>query len=217
MKTSLEIPTFYGILDTTYVAQDDWIAKYDALVKGGAGIVQLRAKAQSPGEYADLVEQIVAFRNQSKTPQPPLILNHDVALALKYPGVGVHIRTDEQLAKETRQRLGPDRILGLSAHSPEEADQIASFGPPILDYFSMGPVFQSPTKRGGTPVGLEMVRHVAAAKPSLPFFCIGGITRSNIAQVRDAGANRIISVSDVLCADDTAAAVRECIAILAET
>ena len=81
----------------------------------------------------------------------------------------------------------------------------------VLDYFAVGPVFATQTKPDYEPVGLKLVTFTAKQNPPLPFFCIGGINRSNISQVHAAGAIRIVSVSDVLCNDDTANAVAQSI------
>ena len=78
-----------------------------------------------------------------------------------------------------------------------------------LDYFAVGPVFATQTKPSYTPVGLELVRWVDRQSPKLPFFCIGGINRGNIDEVRKAGGSKVVAVSDPLLAQDTAAAVME--------
>lgn len=79
----------------------------------------------------------------------------------------------------------------------------------MLSYFAVGPVFSTPTKPDYTPVGLDLVRWVGGLEPALHFFCIGGISRKNARQVVETGGKRIVVVSDVLRADNTADAVRE--------
>lgn len=211
MNTSLANSTYYGILDTGYVAPESWTAKYQALVSGGASIVQIRAKGSTEAERYQLTEQIVAHRSNSSAPQPHLIINDDIDLALRYPGLGLHVGQDDLSPEAARDRLGPDRLLGLSTHSPEQATAAMNLPDGVLNYFAVGPIFATQTKPTYVPVGLELIKFVAAQKPSLPFFCIGGINRSNIPQVIAAGASRFVTVSDALCAPDTAAAVRESI------
>ncbi len=220
--SDLQAVAYYGILDASYVAPQDWLAKYDALVAGGAGLIQIRAKDATPAERRALVDQVVehraALRSSLSTlhspPQPPLIVNDDIELALAYPDLGLHVGQDDLPAAEARKRLGSRRILGLSTHSPEQALAAIDLGPKVLTYFAVGPVFATRTKPDYTPVGLELVRFVARQSPQLPFFCIGGINRGNVAQVREAGARRVVTVSDVLLADDTAAATRQTIETL---
>ena len=215
MTTQLRSP-FYGILDTGYVSRSDWTAKYDALAAGGAGIIQIRAKKSDAAERAALLDQIVQHRARSHRPaseQPILIMNDDLELCLRHEGVGLHVGQDDIPAREARERLGPQRVLGLSTHSPEQARAAMELGPQVLSYFAVGPVFATQTKPDYTPVGLELVSFVAQLKPELPFFCIGGINRSNIEQLRDAGGRQIVTVSDALL-NDTAAVVAESIRLL---
>ncbi len=214
MKNSLRASTFYGILDTGYVTPGNWIAKYDALVAGGASLIQLRAKGSTPEQRHQLTEQIVSRRAESRLPQPPLIINNDIELALRFPDLGLHLGEDAPPPEVARKRLGPDRILGMSILSPEQARSALQYLTDILSYFSIGPVFATKTKPNASPTGLEFVRFVADQQPTIPFFCIGGIDRDNIREVVAAGATRIVGVSDVLQAADTAAAVRESIRLI---
>ena len=91
---------------------------------------------------------------------------------------------------EARALVGPDRIVGLSTHSPEQIDAAAEVG---VEYIGVGPVYATPTKPGRPAVGVELVSY-AAAHAQLPFFAIGGINPSNVDAVVDAGAGRIVVV-----------------------
>src|SRR5690606_33960164 len=157
-------------------------------------------------ERAALLDEILPLFAETDI---PLIINDDIDLCLQHPGLGLHIGQDDLPAREARERLGPDRILGLSTHSIDQAKAAIALGPDILTYFAVGPVFATATKPDYIPVGLPLVKEVAVRNPPLPFFCIGGITRENISSVRSAGARRVVIVSDVLTAADTAAAVRD--------
>lgn len=197
-------PRVYGILDTGYTTPENRLAKCRALIAGGADIIQLRAKDQSQSATREILRQLLPLFADVAT---PLVLNDDWQLALEFPQVGVHVGQDDDPVAVVRDALGPDRILGLSTHSPEQAaGAIAQAG--LLDYFAVGPVFATPTKPDYTPVGLELVRHVAGLKPALPWFCIGGVKRDNASQVIEAGAQALVAVSDLLLADDTVSATR---------
>ncbi|WP_309399376.1 thiamine phosphate synthase [Cerasicoccus maritimus] len=198
-------PRVYGILDTGYVVPENWISKCQALLDGGADVIQLRAKGSTRDQRRQLLESILPLFALSST---PLVLNDDWELALEYEGVGVHVGQDDSPVEEVRAALGPDRVLGLSTHSPAQADGAIALANQ-LTYFAVGPVFATPTKPDYTPVGLELVRYVAEQRPPLPWFCIGGVKRSNACQVIEAGAQALVAVSDILCADNTAAATQE--------
>lgn len=205
MNATLNQARFYGILDASYVPRERWLEKCQALIAGGADLVQVRAKNVSDAERASLVESVLPlFRGREQN----LIVNDDVALAARLEGVGLHLGQDDTPVAEAREAIGLGRILGLSTHSLEQA-KAAIVQERLLDYFAVGPVFSTPTKPHYQAVGLELARSVAALNPPLPFFCIGGIKRGNAPKVKAAGVQRVVVVSDVLLADDTAAAVRE--------
>jgi thiamine-phosphate pyrophosphorylase len=176
-----------------------------ALLAGGAGIVQLRAKDATT---AQRVEILVRLAPLCAAAGAPLICNDDLEAALAVPGVGLHVGQDDLAARAARAALGPARVLGLSTHSLPQAQAALALGE-VLTYFAVGPVFPTGTKPDYPAVGLELVRAVAALTPPRPWFCIGGINRENAAPVRAAGARAIVAVSAVLRAPDPEKMVRE--------
>ena len=200
---NLKDARFYAILDTGYVARHEWVGKCLDLLRGGADIIQMRAKRESHYERIRLLEEILPLFDDSDI---PLVVNDDLPLALRYPKLGLHVGQDDTPALLAREKLGEGRILGLSTHSMAQAQGAIAMGE-TLNYFAVGPVFATATKPDYTPVGLGLVRSVAALDPPMPFFCIGGISRSNLGLLKENGARRVVAVSDVLCAADTAAAV----------
>lgn len=199
---------FYAILDTGYVAPERWREVCAALIAGGAGLVQLRAKRETPAQRAALLESILPLFS-ARGPATALIINDDLELALRHPHVGLHIGQEDTPPEVARDRLGPHRLLGLSTHSIAQASAALALPAGTIDYFAVGPVFSTRTKPDYRPVGLSLVQQVAALRPRLPWFCIGGITRQNVAQVVAAGATRVVIVSDVLTASDPAQAIRD--------
>ncbi len=198
---------FYAILDSSYVPRARWRETCAALIEGGAALVQVRAKRESAPERAALLDEVLPLFPAAPD-SPALIVNDDLDLAARHPGVGLHIGQEDTPPAEARARLGPGRLLGLSTHSRGQATAALALPPGTIDYFAVGPVFSTRTKPDYTPVGLNLVREVAAMRPHLPWFCIGGITRTNLAHVVEAGAHRVVIVSDVLCDADPAAAIR---------
>jgi thiamine-phosphate pyrophosphorylase len=209
VMTTLDAARFYAILDTAYVPRARWRATCAALTAGGADLVQVRAKRETPAEREALLLEVLPLFGGGSTRRPHLIVNDDVDLAARHEGVGLHIGQDDTAPAEARERLGPGKMLGLSTHSWEQARAALALPTGVLDYFCVGPVFATQTKPDYVPVGLDLVHRVAEAKPRLPWFAIGGITRRNISEVASAGAHRVVVVSDVLLADDPSAAIRE--------
>jgi len=170
-----------------------------AALNGGADIVQLREKAL-PRREIELAA--LTFRRLCDTYSALFIVNDDPHLARACHADGVHVGQDDMPVQEAREVLGPDAIIGLSTHSKE---QIAAAGEQPVDYISVGPVWETPTKEGRPGVGLGLVSH-AAEHTAHPFFAIGGIDPSNAEEVVGAGARRLGVVRAIRDAEDPAAA-----------
>jgi thiamine-phosphate pyrophosphorylase len=135
----------------------------------------------------------------------PLILNDRPDLVAAAGADGVHVGQDDTTVTEARALVGPDRVVGLSTHSPAQIDAAAA--ETAVDYIGVGPVHATPTKPGRPAVGLDLVRY-AAEHAATPFFAIGGIDAGNAADVRAAGAARIAVVRAITEARDPEAAAR---------
>lgn len=211
----LQSARFYAILDTGYVPRPRWSSVCRALIDGGADIIQMRAKTETAVERRSLLDEILPLFAEPAGRAPSLVINDDIELALSHPALGLHVGQDDLPAPaEARRRLGPDRILGLSTHSDEQAAAARALAKGILSYFAVGPVFPTQTKPACGAVGLDLVARVAAGPADPPFFCIGGINRGNVSAVIAAGARRVVAVSDILCDPDPAGAVREMLALI---
>lgn len=201
MNPTRPLPTngFYAILDTGYTSDENWLAKGTALIRGGAALIQIRAKNRSPNEVFHLANGIAPI---AKSHGVPLIINDHLEVALQIENAGLHVGQDDLSPREAREQLGPSRILGLSTHSEEQIKKAVSIQT-ILSYFAVGPIFPTGTKPDYTPVGLSLVQFAVNLHPQIPFFCIGGINRINLKRVLDAGAQGLVAVSDPLLDPDT--------------
>jgi thiamine-phosphate pyrophosphorylase len=173
-----------------------------AALTGGADIVQLREKELG---RAEIERAAGTFRRVADNFSALFILNDDPELARACDADGVHVGQDDVSAEQAREVLGPDAIVGLSTHSEEQI--AASAGRPV-DYISVGPIWETPTKEGRPAVGLDLIRHAAEQAPH-PFFAIGGIDTDNAIQVVQAGAERLCAVRAIRDAPDPAAAATE--------
>ncbi|HEX6204978.1 MAG TPA: thiamine phosphate synthase [Solirubrobacterales bacterium] len=173
-----------------------------AALTGGADIVQLREKKLG---RAEIERAAGTFRRVADTFSALFVLNDDPEMARICDADGVHVGQDDVSAEQAREVMGPDAIVGLSTHSEEQI--AASAGRPV-DYISVGPIWETPTKEGRPGVGLELISHAAANAPH-PFFAIGGIDPSNAEQVVAAGAERLCAVRAIRDAADPAAAAQD--------
>lgn len=170
-----------------------------AALAGGAGMVELRDREQSE---AVLERSGRTFRRLADTYSALFIVNDDPHLARELAADGVHVGQDDIAPKQARELLGSEAIIGLSTHSAEQIE--AAHSEPI-DYISVGPIWETPTKEGRPATGLDLIRH-AAENATLPWFAIGGIDPGNAGEVAAAGARRIVVVRAIRDAADPAAA-----------
>lgn len=182
--------------------QTDLESLLRAALTGGADIVQLREKELGRAEIERAAE---TFRRVADTFSALFVLNDDPELARICDADGVHVGQDDVSAEQARELLGPDAIVGLSTHSEEEI--AASEGRPV-DYISVGPIWETPTKEGRPGVGIELIAHAAEHAPH-PFFAIGGIDTGNAEQVVAAGAARLCVVRAIRDAADPEATATE--------
>ncbi len=197
----------------------------DAAFAGGVDIIQLRDKSLEAAEELELLEVLHAAAQRHGR----LWAVNDRADIASLSGAPVfHIGQKDISLDAARGFLGKDAVIGLSTHSPKQVDAAiaASPGRKGLDYFCVGPVWATPTKPGRAAVGLDLVRYAAEAigradaegtgkvDGVMPWFAIGGIDLSNVEQVVDAGARRIVVVRAITDAADPAHAAGALLAAL---
>ena len=172
------------------------------VIEAGVGMVQLRDKTLSDRQ---LLEAARVFARTCRDNGALFIVNDRVDIALLSGADGVHLGQDDAHPDDVRALAGDDLIVGVSTHSPE---QIAAANETSADYVGVGPIYETPTKPGRSPVGLELVRY-AARESRKPFFAVGGIDLTNVEAVLAAGARSVSVVRAVTRAEHPAAAVRE--------
>ena len=160
-------------------------------LQGGVGIVQLREKQLADRE---LVAQGRRVREWTREAGALFIMNDRPDLAVLTEADGVHVGQEELSVKDARRIVGPDKLVGVSTHTIEQARQAVLDG---ADYIGVGPVFTTSTKQFSRFAGLDFVRQVAD-EIRLPAYAIGGINLENISQVVAAGA-QAVAISGALC------------------
>lgn len=172
----------------------------DAVIRGGAKIIQLREKDLSK---KDLYQMAVVFRERTLKAGILLLINDHLDIALAVDADGVHLGQDD-LPIAAARRIAPEMILGASTHSREEALKAVQDG---ADYINIGPIFPTKTKGGITEyLSPEAIPTISRDIP-VPFTVMGGINGSNIDQVLAQGARRVAMVTAITQAPDVAEAV----------
>ncbi|MEX0790238.1 MAG: thiamine phosphate synthase [Actinomycetota bacterium] len=171
------------------------------VLEAGVDMVQLREKEMEAGPLLRYCEVV---RRRTSEFGALFLVNDRVDVALAAGSDGVHLGQDDLPTASARRQMGPVPIIGLSTHS--EAQFLAAMRSGV-DYAAVGPVFATPTTPGRPGVGLGLIGF-AADRAERPVFVIGGIDRSNIVRVVEAGADRISVVRAVTESDNPAEAAR---------
>ena len=202
----LHLPPLYAILDPQQTKGRSANAIGRELLKGGATMLQLRAKAMSPRDFLQLARETRAL---TRSHGCRFIVNDRVDIALACDVDGVHLGQDDLPLHAARKLMG-ETIIGISTHDLEQAKEAEHGG---ADYIGFGPMFGTTTKATGYRArGLEMLRQVRVAV-TIPIVAIGGITESNVKEVWEAGAESAAIISDILGADDVADKVGRILAL----
>jgi thiamine-phosphate pyrophosphorylase len=170
---------------------------------GGVDMVQLRDKE---ADDETILRAAALFRGICDDHEALFWVNDRPDLALAAGADGVHVGQDDAPVEQVREQVGPDILVGLSTHTPEQLDEALASG---ADELSVGPVFETPTKAGRPATGLELVRYAALTAPDAPWFAIGGVDRHTVREVASAGAQRAVVVRAIRDAPDPALAARE--------
>ncbi len=160
----------------------------------------------------DLLALSAELRAMMQAQGGRVMINDRADLVLALGADGVHLRADSLPVKVVRRLLGPERLIGVSAHSLDEVVRAESDG---ADFVVLGPVYDTPSKREyGPPIGLHLLE-AAGRRCRIPVFAIGGITAARVAEVRRAGAYGVAVVSAILSAESAASATRQFLDALA--
>ena len=192
----------YAVTDRAWVGRQTLCQQVEAALQGGVTCVQLREKHLDRDAFLAEAKQICALCRRYGV---PFIVNDDLDVALACGADGIHVGQDDMPAAEVRRRAGRRLIVGVSAHTPEEARLAEAAG---ADYLGAGAVFGSATKTDAsllTPAGLQAV----CAAVHIPVVAIGGVNARNILQLQGSGAAGAAVVSGIFGAPDITAACRK--------
>ena len=179
-----------------------------AAAQGGATIIQLREKECSTREFIDIgnrVKNILASYNV------PLIINDRLDVALAIDADGIHVGQSDMPCKIARKYLGPDKIIGLSVESIQDARDAEALD---VDYLGVSPIYFTPTKTDfKRELGLDGLREIKSFS-RFPLVGIGGLNATNAGDVIKNGGDGVAVVSAICSADNPEAATRELVNIV---
>jgi len=191
----------YAITDQAFTGEKKLIQQIEDALTSGVTLLQLREKNMDRKEF---LKEAIAVRELTRHYGVPLIINDDVDIAIQCDADGVHVGQDDLSAGEVRRRIGPDRILGVTAKTTGQAIKAWKDG---ADYLGSGAVFPSPTKKEAIAMTMDQISAICGSVP-IPVTAIGGITFENVSTLQGTGIAGISVVSGIFGQRDIPAAVR---------
>lgn len=192
MNCTAEMLRLYAVTDRAWVGRQTLPQQVEAALKGGATCVQLREKHL---DDTDMLAEAKTISALCRAYHVPFILNDNVPLAKLCGADGVHVGQDDLSARRGRRLLGPDKIIGVSAHNVAEAKKAFADG---ADYLGCGAMFTTHTKTDTNVISRQVLADVCASVP-IPVVAIGGIHRENLLQLAGCGEAGIARHQCHLC------------------
>ena len=202
MKVERRHMLLYAVTDRSWLHGQSLVYAVEEVLAGGATMLQLREKHL---EHLDFLAQAQELLPLCRKYHVPLIINDDVQVALESGADGVHVGQSDMAVQAARSILGPDKIIGASAHNASEALAAVAAG---ADYLGCGAVFGSTTKADAGLLSLNTLREIRAAA-RVPIVAIGGINRQNIARLAGSGVDGVALISALFAAPDKRAAAQQ--------
>ena len=194
--TPARLRGLYAITDENLIPESAFVASIEQALSGGVSIIQYRDKS---GSETKRLEQASALRSLCNEYRASLIINDDITLAKAVAADGVHLGEDDVSIEQARLMLGDDAIIGVSCYNQlQRAIEAQTSG---ADYVAFGAVFASPTKPNARSASCGLIRE-AKSQLEIPVCAIGGIDKSNVAQVIDSGADMTALISSLFSAAD---------------
>lgn len=191
----------YAVTDRTWLNGDTLYNQVEKALKGGATFIQLREKNLSNTEFLEEAKEIKQLCAKYNV---PFVINDNVEIAKEIDADGVHVGQDDMEALDVRAVLGKDKIIGVSAHSVEEALLAQEHG---ADYLGVGAVFHTGTKSDATDLSRETLKAICDAV-DIPVIAIGGISADNVLELSGNGLCGIAVISAIFAQKDIEAAAR---------
>ena len=200
----------YAVTDRAWLQPGETLlGRVRDAIEGGATFVQLREKDLDPAAFLAEGQEIGALCREMGV---PFVVDDDVDLALACGADGAHVGQSDLAAGEARKKLGPDKILGVSAQTVEQALAAERAG---ADYLGVGAAFVTGTKTDAKPISRETIRAITAAV-DIPVVAIGGISHDNILELKNCGLDGVAVVSALFAQADVKAAAEELLRLLEE-
>ncbi|MFR9065482.1 MAG: thiamine phosphate synthase [[Clostridium] scindens] len=202
MKCDKKDLLLYAVTDRHWLNGRTLYSQVEEALKGGATFIQLREKELDEEHFLEEAKEI---KELCRRYQVPFVINDNVEIALAEDADGVHVGQSDMEAGDVRAKLGPDKIIGVSAQTVEQAVMAEQNG---ADYLGVGAVFPTGSKADALEVSHDTLKAICKAV-KIPVIAIGGISKENILELSGSGICGIAVISAIFAKDDIEEAARE--------
>lgn len=192
----------YAITDRYWLDGASLTEQVEQVLKAGATFLQLREKDLT---HSQMVEEARKIKELTDKYKVPFVINDDIMAAREINADGVHIGQSDMEYNKAREILGPDKIIGISAGTVEQAIQAEKMG---ADYIGVGAVFHTGTKKDADSISRETLLAIATSV-NIPIVAIGGITAENMDYFKDTGIHGVAVISAIFGSKEPGRATKE--------
>ncbi|MBQ0066329.1 MAG: thiamine phosphate synthase [Firmicutes bacterium] len=202
MKSIKESMVLYAVTDRSWLGEQSLYQQVKESLEGGVTFVQLREKNLDEETF---LQEAIEIQKLCKEYDVPFVINDNVDIALKMNADGVHVGQKDMEAGMVREKLGPNKIIGVSAATVEDALLAQQRG---ADYLGVGAVFTTTSKDDASAVSHETLKEICKAV-DIPVVAIGGISQTNVSQLAGTGIDGIAVISAIYAQKDIKKAASE--------
>lgn len=195
MKFDKKQLLLYAVTDRSWLGEKTLKQVVKESLDGGVTFVQLREKHLDEASFLKEAKEIQALCREYHV---PFVINDDVELAKEIDADGVHVGQSDMEAGDVRKKLGPEKIIGVSAHTVEEAILAEKRG---ADYLGVGAVFHTTSKDDAGNITMNTVKEICEAV-SIPVIAIGGISQENVCELSGSGVCGVAVISAIYAQKD---------------
>lgn len=210
MKANKENMLLYVVTDRAWLDRNSLESQVDETIQAGATFIQLREKDMAFDEFVNEAKNIKVITDKYSI---PFVINDNIEIALAVNADGVHVGQSDLNAKDVRNLIGKDKILGVSAQTVEQALIAERQG---ADYIGVGAVFSTNTKTDADAVSFKTLSSICHAV-SIPVIAIGGINENNILELKDSGIDGVAVISAIFAKPDISDATKKLLCLAKET
>lgn len=202
MKCDPKDLLLYAVTDRHWLNGRTLVDVVKESLDGGVTMIQLREKSLDAGKFLEEAKELQALCRERHV---PFIVNDNVDIAKAMDADGVHVGQDDMAALDARAKLGTDKLIGVSAHTVEEALLAEKQG---ADYLGVGAVFPTSSKSDVGEMSYETLKAICEAV-SIPVVAIGGIGRENVSRLAGSGICGVAVISAIYAQKDIRAAAAD--------